>query len=347
MAWLKNLTYSRNVAWLLLWPLLVTGVLVFRATGVTPWLSYWSMRRLYCITRGRSNQWLARVLGCAPGFENRVDGLLRRAADTMDTDTFTQGVERDGFAVLGVLLTDAECDQLIEFAHRTPARLIPSPGNPVEALFDAQRPLAFKYDLPEPTLIEHPVIQKVIADASLRELARRYLRCEPVNDLVAMWWSSAMPGPASSEAAQLYHFDMDRPQFLKIFFYLTDVTAQSGPHCYIRGSHRDRPDALWRDGRYENHAILDHYGGCEVEITGRRGTAIAVDTSGFHKGKPLSGSHRLVLQIEYTSALFGQSYQRLTVPDNRFWTEQLRLHPHYYSRFSLKGSATAPDRTSR
>ena len=88
--------------------------------------------------------------------------------------------------------------------------------------------------------------------------------------------------------AQLYHFDMDRPQFLKLFFYLTDVTPDTGPHCYVRASHRERPAALWRDGRHADDEVLALYGrASEVEITAPRGTLIAVDTSGFRKGKPL------------------------------------------------------------
>jgi len=129
---------------------------------------------------------------------------------------------------------------------------------------------------------------------------------------------------------------MDRPQFLKIFVYLTDVTGDTGPHCYIRGSHRSRADALWRDGRHADTEILSHYpAGDEVEITAPRGTMIAVDTSGFHKGKPLARGHRLILQLEYTTALFGTVYQRLQVPPTAFWRRALGEAPHYYTRFEL------------
>ncbi len=147
-----------------------------------------------------------------------------------------------------------------------------------------------------------------------------------------MWWSC--PGPANSEAAQLYHFDMDRPQFLKVFFYLTDVDADTGPHCYIKGSHRDRPAALWRDGRHDDTQVLESCGrDREVEVTGSEGSAFAVDTSGLHKGKPLVRGNRLVLQVEYTSALFGTIYSRQQVPADDFWRAELGKHPHYYSRF--------------
>jgi Phytanoyl-CoA dioxygenase (PhyH) len=252
-------------------------------------------------------------------------------------------LQRDGFVVLGELLSAEECDELTAFALATPGSLIPAPvSGPALAQFDPNAPMAVKCDIPEGRLSQHPIVQRLLADTSLRELARRYLRCEPVNDLLAMWWSAPAPGQASSEAAQLYHFDMDRPQFLKVFFYLTDVTVDTGPHCYIRASHRDRPAALWRDGRHDDHAILTQHGSARaVEICGARGTGLAVDTSGFHKGKPLKTGHRLILQLEYTCALFGQSYQNLRVPPNDFWREQISMFPRYYARFALIGEADA------
>ncbi len=342
MGWMRDLSYTRACGWLVHWPLLALGVLAFRVTGKTPWPSYWAMRRLYCITRGRSNRWLARLLGQRSTLALDGPGVLGQM-ETSDFASCVAALKRDGFVILGPLLSAAECDELRAFALATPAKLIPAPGSgPALALaqFDSLAPKAVKYDLPEDLLIAHPVVQRLLADPSLRRLAQRYLGCEPVNDLVAMWWSAPAAGPASSEAAQLYHFDMDRPEFLKIFFYLTDVTPDTGPHCYIRASHRDRPAELWRDGRHDDHAIVSRHGAeRETEISGARGMGMAVDTSGFHKGKPLNSGHRLILQLEYTCALFGQSYQTLRVPRSDFWRAQVSMSPRYYARFALTDDA--------
>ena len=335
-ALLIDLTYTRPFSWLVLWPALAIGVVMFRLSGRTPWFAYWAMRRLYCITRGRSNRWLVRRLGVAAHRdEGASDGVLGGLDHNARRDALAR-LRSDGFALPGARLAEADIAGLVEFALATPARLMPTPaGGPAEARFDPAQPLAIKYDLPEQRLVEHPVVQRLLADRSLRDFARSYLGCEPVNDLVAMWWSSAFSSEASSEVAQLYHFDMDRPQFLKIFFYLTDVTPDTGPHCYIRGSHRERPAGLWRDGRHGDEAVRAQYGrDREVEITGPRGTVIAVDTSGFHKGKPLARGNRLILQFEYTSALFGQRYQSIRVPATDFWRTQIAAAPRYMARFS-------------
>lgn len=335
-ALVRELTYSRPFAWFVLWPALWVGVVFFQRTGRTPWFAYWAMRRLYCITRGRSNRWLVRLLAAPPeASSSPVAGLLATVGEA-ERHAALDALRRDGFVVLGRRLTDAQIESLIQFARSTPARLMPAPSDgPVIDRFDVERPRAIKYDLPERRLVEHPVVQELLADKSLRDFARRYLGCEPINDLVAMWWSTAHSSVASSEVAQLYHFDMDRPQFLKLFFYLTDVTPDTGPHCYIRASHRERPAALWRDGRHGDEEVLRLHGvESEVEITAPRGTLIAVDTSGFHKGKPLARGHRLILQLEYTSALFGQEYTRIRVPPSEFWRTELEANPVFMARFS-------------
>ncbi|MFZ5540466.1 MAG: phytanoyl-CoA dioxygenase family protein [Pseudomonadota bacterium] len=337
----RELTYSRPFAWFVLFPALWAGVVVFNRTGRTPWFAYWAMRRLYCITRGRSNRWLVRRLASPPaGVGSPVTGVLSGLGEA-ERDGALTALRRDGFVVLGRRLTDAQIESLIEFARSTPARLMPTPvDGPLIECFDPERPRAIKYDLPEQALVEHPVVQELLADKSLRDLARRYLGYEPINDLVAMWWSTAYSSQPSAEVAQLYHFDMDRPQFLKLFFYLTDVTSDTGPHCYVRASHRERPAPLWRDGRHTDDEVLRLHGAdSEVEITAPRGSLIAVDTSGFHKGKPLARGHRLILQLEYTSALFGQEYTRIEVPASAFWRAEIAASPVFMTRFSVARSA--------
>lgn len=81
----------------------------------------------------------------------------------------------------------------------------------------------------------------MITDMNFFAIAQEYLACKPIHDLVLMWWSAPHSNKASSEAAQLYHFDMDHLKFLKFFIYLTDVDEHNGPHCYVRKSHIHKP----------------------------------------------------------------------------------------------------------
>ena len=88
---IKELTYTRWFAWLFHYPAVYFGALVFRRSGSTPWLSFWSMRRLYCATRGRFNRSFSR------GLETAVQTAEAPAFD----EQALEKLRRDGFAVLG------------------------------------------------------------------------------------------------------------------------------------------------------------------------------------------------------------------------------------------------------
>ena len=148
----------------------------------------------------------------------------------------------------------------------------------------------------------------------------------------------------SSEAAQLFHFDMDRLKFIKFFIYLTDVDEEHGPHVYVARSHVRKPSLVRRDGRIVDEEILSAYGAdAIVEITGPQGTILAVDTRGFHKGRAPEAGDRLMFQVEYANSLFGVPYNRICV--GRDWSEaaleQLHDHPAVFERFEQASSAAA------
>jgi hypothetical protein len=153
-------------------------------------------------------------------------------------------------------------------------------------------------------------IQDLIMDPVLMNVARNYLQCEPIFDFPAMWWSTAFQKEASHEAAQLYHFDMDRIKWLKIFIYINDVDINNGPHSYIKGSHivGAKPDSILKRGyaRIEDRELAPFYKKDDfITLTGKQGEIFAGDTKCWHKGNPLVDGHRLVLEFEYTSSLFG------------------------------------------
>ena len=44
---------------------------------------------------------------------------------------------------------------------------------------------------------------------------------------------SAKSDKVDEHAAQMFHFDMDRPKWLKFFIYINDVNEKNGPHFFI------------------------------------------------------------------------------------------------------------------
>jgi hypothetical protein len=180
-----------------------------------------------------------------------------------------------------------------------------------------------------------------MADLSLLAVAQDYLRAAPVLDIVTMWWHTALRDAPDARAAQLYHFDMDRPRWLKFFIYLTDVGPENGPHCFIRGSHRTGgiADPLRAHGyaRLTDDDVARHYPpGDHVCFTAPRGTIIAEDTRGLHKGQHVTSGDRLILQLEFTNTLFGGRYTRTPLaPTAPALVERVRANARLYSLFEV------------
>ncbi len=311
------------------------GYLVFILTGKTPLRAYNHFRRLACATDGKLNLWFAKLESCfsPPYIIEDESGILDLSSDRKAD--ILHNINEKGFYVFSEKLPDRICKELVNLALNTPAFTIPTYASKATQ-YKRHKPIATKYDFPEQTLLENQHIQSLATDRSIFTVSQGYLGAKPICDLVAMWWSTPYSPIASSEAAQLYHFDMDRIKFIKFFIYLTDVTPKNGPHCYVAGSHRNKPKLLRRDGRIADAEIEQYYQPNEIiEITGKAGTIIAADTSGFHKGKPLSHGDRLMLQIEFCTSLFGERHQKIII-NEKFqddFVTRAKRYKHTYSRF--------------
>ncbi len=321
---------------------LVKGAMIYRRTGTSPDSAYQSMINLHCRTQGYSNDilaWLVSMKHRPVAFPN-ADGVLGNLTRA-DLAGITNEIQQNGYYIFPHLLSADVCARLVEFALT--AECTPSPqAAPVGLpnIYHRDQPVADIYKFDEQTLLDHPDVQKLISDHSILSLAQSYLASPPILDIVTMWWSTAFSREASVDAAQLYHFDMDRIRWLKIFFYLTDVTPTNGPHCYVAKSHKRKgqPLSLLKRGyaRIPDEDIARYYQAGDIkEITGPRGTMFVADTRGFHKGMPISNGDRLLLQFEFTSSLFGGAYTKAHLKNN-YDAHLLALAKRYrrvYSKF--------------
>jgi len=102
--------------------------------------------------------------------------------------------------------------------------------------------------------------------------------------------------------ALAWHRDVDHYQFLKIFYYLTDVGIDGGQHEYILGSHVQTPFSLAPIHRYKEGALeksLINFK--KISVSGPAGSGFAEDTFGFHRGTPIKKGIRLLMQFQYYS----------------------------------------------
>jgi hypothetical protein len=322
------------------------GWIAFLARRRTPPWAYHSMRRLFCTSAGVSNDLMAGLISLASRryVMGRATGVIGDLGDA-GARSVAGGLREHGYHVFEPKLSAAHCAQILELSLARPA-LITSGITP-EARegprlqrYDRTRPAAVLYALQAADLVESPVIQSLMADEALIAVAQAYLKAPPVLDDVSLWWSTAQPNP-DPDVGQLYHFDLDRIRWLKFFFYITDVTPENGPHRFVRGSHRrfGIPHALRSLGsvRLTDAQVAQAYSPSDiVEFTGQAGTIIAEDTRGLHKGRHVERGDRLVLQLEFTSSLFGAEYTQIPRPAvvGAELARAMKVYPGVYSLVS-------------
>lgn len=315
----------------------------YASTGETPDPAYQSLIRLHCRTNGLSTDVLAALVRRfhRPITLDARRGVLGAIPDQYSADALAS-LERDGYVVFDAKLPSEILDELRRFAETTPAT-VESDARTVTGpiVYDRLAPQSRRYHFAEQTVIDNPAVQRLMADQSLLAFAQKYFGTAPLFDYMAMWWSTTFSAVPGSEAAQLFHFDYDRIKWLKIFFYLTDVTDDRGPHCFVKGSHRrgfQGAEKLLAHGyaRLTDEEVIGAFGHESIaSITGKAGTIIAVDTRGFHKGIVPRTGDRLILQFQYATSEFGGTVPRshltnIVVPELR---EIVKKIPSSYRRY--------------
>lgn len=314
---------------------LLSGMVTFAVRRVTPPAAYQSMIQLFCITGGRSNDWLSKAIALVrrPYSFGNVEGILR-LTDGDGWDAAHRSLMDNGYHVFKEPLPEDVRTRILQFAQSHPAtvRAMDGQAESRTAVYDPQNPLGVVYDFDPQDLINQRDIQQLISDPSVIAFAQRYIGAQPVLDEVNLWWSTAFSRQADSNAAQLYHFDMDRIRWVKFFMYLTDVGPDNGPHCFVARTHRTGgiPSRFLARG-YSRLSDQDVRGAFPadrlIEFTGAAGTIIAEDTRGLHKGKPLVEGHRLVLEFEFSNSMFGATPLKISKlvsyhsPSFKTWVE--------------------------
>jgi len=308
----SGIAYSANVV--------RRGMNEFKRTGTTPPEAYGQMVSLYCKTRGISREILALWIRLN-GVSGRIEPVTGALGDMSPADirAAAKQIDEKGYYVFPNKLDPNTCIRLKDFALSEPLKLSPrSEGQPEASVYDPCSPLAVTYRFTEDQLAQNEDVQRLMCDPTFLAVARSYLKTVPVFDLMAMWWTTAFKKEADSDSAQLYHFDMDHNKWIKIFIYLTDVSPENGPHCYIECTHKplSKSSALLDRGyvRISDTDLRKHYRQDRFkEVCGTAGTIIAGDTAAFHKGKPVVEGHRLVLEFEYGDSLFGANHEKIKI----------------------------------
>ena len=308
--------------------------------------AHMAMVHLFCRTGGAFNEWglalLKRFNKPLPLADK--SGVLGDMSGPA-SKTAVQQLKEKGYVVFEQALGQETCDRLLAFAMSTPASVRPmdgeaKEGTPRVALFSPDQPLAVRYEYATPDLLANQDVQALLADPSLLALAEDYMGVRPCADVLSMWWHTSFHDRPDSEAAQMYHFDLDRLKWLKIFIYLTDVSLNDGPHSFIEGTHAPNgiPQTFLKRGyvRLSDEEVLAEFGKAREKVfAAPRGTIIVEDTRGLHKGGVASGNPRLMLQLQFSASLFGTVYPKADLPQERIpaLDAMIKLMPDVYQAY--------------
>ena len=279
----------------------------------------------FCNSSGSFNDWCSRLISAwhTPVALPSKIGVLGDLSGPSGQKALQQ-LRDKGFITFERALPVDVCERLMTFALSSPAIIRPMDGErksdtPKMSIYEEGKPKAVRYDYVANDLLSNVDVQDLIADNSLIALAEMYLKARPRFDVLSMWWHTNFHSKPDSEAAQYYHFDLDRLKWLKVFIYLTDVRQQDGPHSFIEGSHTSGgiPQSFLSRGyvRLADSEVLSHYGeNKEICFAAPKGTIIIEDTRGLHKGNPVHGNSRLILQLQLSNSLFGSLYPKSQLP---------------------------------
>lgn len=223
-----------------------------------------------------------------------------------DWSTLTQHTEnmhRAGVS-FGLQLPETMVTEILSYARHTPCR---EPGYDqdfyVSQIHDGHLPdghSVIRALVTGPLGTTCPAIAQLLEDPLLLTIVRNCLHYYPTEVSWHLTWSIASPLPDDVIRQQYppasFHYDIAGYNFMTVYFYITDVDVDSGPHVMIRDSRTDKPfKMLISGGRQSDKAVLDYYGQeKEMVITGSRGFGFVQDPSCFHKVKPPKTSHRLL-----------------------------------------------------
>ncbi|HEX9463944.1 MAG TPA: hypothetical protein VGB82_15205 [Alphaproteobacteria bacterium] len=254
-------------------------------------------------------------------------GLAEIVNRTVPRTSDAQGDEHpltsEGVIRMGALLTPTQCSELVSYFEDLPCfnAHVPDMSDGIRRRLggDAE---CFHYGSYEPDdVIAAPYLLELSNRPDIIDIAGQHLGCAPTLYSLHAWWS--FPGHGTASYSQSFHRDLDDYRFCTLFVFLTDVGPNSGAHTYIRRSHRTQlierairengPRASQKFGR--DVSVIDLYTpptgygkddlyqvifpGLAETITGPAGTGFFADTSGLHKGEPLTEGRRLMFWARY------------------------------------------------
>jgi ectoine hydroxylase-related dioxygenase (phytanoyl-CoA dioxygenase family) len=299
-------------------------------------ISYHFMIKLFSLTGGISNDFISYFVKKPKSFSNNL--LNDNINLKLNKKNIISELRENGFCIVENFIDQGLIENIISQFKKKKGFYLNNKNQ--KKIYDHINPEYLKFEYEAKEILNSQTLNGIIFDQNLAEISRQYLNAEPVLDLIAMWWSSKST-EASKEAAQWWHYDMDRPKWIKFFIYLTDCDEDNGPHCIVKKTHKNFsvPWVIRKKGytRISDDMIINNYDQNDiVEIVAKKGTLLIEDSRALHKGKKLLSGNRLMFQIQYANSLFGSQFNRFQIEQKDFrHIQNYKKHNYTYQLFDL------------
>jgi len=300
--------------------------------------SYNMMLRFFYLTGGLSNDIINFFVSKKPPETERCTGIFSKF-DEDEILKYKKQLDNNGYLILDNVLNSEEVNALVDdFIKLEGFYTSDSNIKSQKKKLNIQNPESVKFYYNSQDIIDNFNVQKILFDSSIIHFAQMYLNSYPVIDNISAWWSFPAGNP-DKNAAQWWHFDLDRPKWLKFFFFLTDCSIENGAHSFVRGSHKNNgiPWSLRKKGydRLDDNDVEKKFPKKDIiDILATKGSLLIEDTRGLHKGRHLIKNNRFLIQVQYSSSLFGGVVENFITPKlNNHMKEVINEYKYSYSLF--------------
>jgi hypothetical protein len=291
--------------------LILAGLISYQRTGTTPEIAHLALMRAFENTSGLFQEVIHRSL--FPPLDDRIASVQSGLFGAVGSERVNELVgimQRDGYVVLDSIIGHDVVERLCAEALLLSYELKggDEAGRRGERIDPNAPPKCISAYAEHRSKHDSHALRAIADDALFTRIASLYLGCSATAIDMTLWYTFPNATP-SSDAAQLFHYDLDTIRWVKVFIYLSDVGDENGPHEYVATSHRPEnkdPGVLVRNyGRIDDADIDSKYPGMRRRVRGKSGTVIIGDTRCFHKGNAVDTGYRLMLSPIYAPSRIG------------------------------------------
>lgn len=290
---------------------ILAGIVSYQKTGITPAATQNALVRAYENSSGLFQEILNKTLfKNTPSEPKKIDSTLFGPVGEDIVEQTLNEIMESGYSVFPLKLDAEIIEQL-----RTESQVFEYQlkggdltAKEVSGINVKQPPTCISAYAKSGCIAKNELLQKICQDELFLQLSSAYIGAPSTAIDSTLWYTFPADKP-SSDTAQLFHYDLDTIKWIKVFIYITDVDENTGPHEYVRGSHKPQnkdPEVLVRNySRIEDDEIEKSYPGMRRAITGSSGTVIFGDTRCFHKGNSVKKGYRLIYSPIYAPSKLG------------------------------------------